>query len=78
MKKDWIQLSEDWYGEMMWNESSTLYWIGGEAYAIKDYRRVDTLTVEETSDITFYKCREEAFSAWKNRERYYESYREAS
>lgn len=52
MKKDWIQLNKDGYGEMMWDESSTLYWLGGEAYAIKDSRRVDALTVEETSNNT--------------------------
>lgn len=75
MKKDWIQLSKDWYGEMMWQESSILYWLGGEAFAIKDSRRVDALTVEETSNITLYKSRAEAVSAWKSRERYYESYR---
>ena len=78
MKKDWVKLDQDGYGEMMWYESSTLYWLGGEAYAIKDYRRVDTRIVEETSDITLYKSNAEAVSAWKNRERYYESYREAS
>ena len=75
MKKDWIQLSKDWYGEMMWQESSTLYWLGGDAFAIKDCRTVDTLTVEETSNITLYKSRVEAVSAWKSRERYYELYR---
>ena len=35
MKKDWIQLSKDW--------------LGGEAFAIKDSRRVDALTVEESA-----------------------------
>ena len=76
MKKDWVELDHDGYGEMMWYESSTLCWLGGEAYAIKDCRRMDTRTVEKTSDITLYKSNAEAVFAWKKRKRYYESYRE--
>ena len=74
MKKDWIQLSKDWYGEMMWNESSILYWLGGEAFAITCPLITKADGTKFGKDHTGI-CKGSKRKAWKSRERYYESYR---
>ena len=34
MSKDWIKLDEDGFGTSYWEDTSTLYWCGGNTYAI--------------------------------------------
>lgn len=34
MKKDWILIDKDGFGTSSWKETSTLYWCGGDTYAI--------------------------------------------
>ena len=34
MKKDWILIDRDGFGTSSWEETSTLYWCGGDYFAI--------------------------------------------
>ena len=73
MHKDWIKIAEDGYGESMWEESSALYWCGGDWFAIVWYRSAtgqgEILTVTPLH-------RDDVAEDWKRIAELYASYRE--
>ena len=72
MKKNWILLDSDGYGEAMWEENSHLYWCGGDTYAIL-WTRLAFNQPEQTS-IAFYK-NSEVLKYWKYENETYEKMR---
>ena len=68
----WILLDSDWYGESMWEEKSSLYWCGGDWYAIV-YQH-EAYKQEGTKVVTLLH-KDAICSAWERETSLYETYR---
>ena len=75
MKKNWIFLKEDGYGEAMWEENSRLFWCGGDTYAILWRRQV--YNQPDMYSIVFYNA-SEISDAWKQEVKEYDYLRETA
>lgn len=72
MKRDWILCAEDGYGESMWEESSTLYWCGGDWFCIISER---SASGQEYAKYVIPVHREEVEESWARETSVYETYR---
>ena len=73
MNKSWILIAEDGYGEAMWEESSHLYWCGGDGFAIV-WERSAFNQEEQQTVIPLH--REEVAETWRRECALYASDRE--
>ena len=73
-RKDWILLDEDGYGEALWEETSRLFWCGGDTYAIVFDRNAYGVPRKEI--IIFYNGAQ-VKEAWENEQAAYDYYRTA-
>lgn len=71
MKKNWILLAEYSYGTCAWDETSTLYWCGGETYAIVFER--SAMNAPRQEEVFLY-TRDEIKEAWEHEQASYDYY----
>ena len=71
MKKDWVKLEDYGYGTCAWDETSTLYWCGGDTYAILFERSATGAPRQE--EVVFY-TGNEIKDAWEHEQASYDYY----
>ena len=71
-RNEWVLLTEEMFGTSLWEESSRLFWCGGECFALVFERNV--VNVPRKEIITFL-SEKEVKDAWKNEQAEYEYYR---
>ena len=75
MKKNWILLAEDGFGISMWEETSSLFWCGGDTYTIVWQRQA--YNQPDMNSIVFYNA-SEISDAWKQELKEYDYLRETA
>lgn len=70
--KNWVLIDFDGYGESMWEETSSLYWCGGDWYA--DVYEHTAYNQEDIKVVTPLH-RDEVEETWKRVKALYDTYR---